>query len=94
MELAYNRADRESLLSWLTSQAYTIEESADGVMKCYSEKFGYLNALPFSPGENKDEEILINAKHKKLVLDPGFFTSVKMFGKTVPCLVPGANLLA
>ena len=94
VELAYNRADRESLLSWLTSQAYTIEESADGVMKCYSEKFGYLNALPFSPGESKDEEILVNAKHKKLVLDPGFFTSVKMFGKTVPCLVPGANLLA
>lgn len=95
MDIAYSFDEKEKVLEWLKASSYMIEEGhEDGVLECYSEKFGRLNALPFrQSGKNDGEAILIISNHKELVLDAGFFTSVKSFGKTIPCLVPGANLL-
>ena len=96
LEMAYCLDDKEKLLHWLNTCAYGVEEEfPDGVLKCYSEKYGNLYAIPFYKKEDGDEEmILVTSKHKSLILDNGFFTQAPAFGKEIPCLVPGADILA
>ena len=93
MELAYDLSEKDKLMKWLVSCRYdVVEEYPDGLMRCYSEKFGTLYTLPCDFSKKDDGFALITTSHKtKLNLDEGFFTEVRLFGRSIPCLVPGGD---
>ena len=93
MELAYDLSEKDKLMKWLSLCRYDVEEEyPEGLMRCYSEKFGTLYTLPCDFSVSDDGSAQMTTSHRtKLDLDEGFFTDARMFGRSIPCLVPGGD---
>lgn len=89
IDIAYDAGQEEAFRMLLKRGRFEKEYGEkDWASRYYSEKYGSMRAYPCTFNED-GSAVMVTDKGHRLELDPGFFRTVRVLFRKVPCLVPG-----
>ena len=92
IDLAYDIDYLDEFLALLRSARYEKTGGSGNIRTYYSELYGELKIFPCLFNDD-GSAILTTGSGNQLELDRGFFETVRVLGKYVPCIAPGGQKL-